>query len=84
MMTGCIFGNSDEEVRRKVEDRTKGKSSVEDLKERGLAVGTASEIVDQLGRMADAGIQRVMLQWIDLEDIDGLEVLATGVLPQVN
>ncbi len=32
----------------------------------------------QLGRLAEAGVQRVMLQWLDL---DGLEALARGVLP---
>jgi F420-dependent oxidoreductase-like protein len=84
MMTGCIFGKNDVEVLRKVEERTKGKSSLEDLQKRGLAVGTASEIVDQLSRMSEAGIQRVMLQWIDLEDLDGLEAMASGVLPQVS
>ena len=35
----------------------------------------------QLGRLAEAGVQRIMLQWLDLDDLDGLEALARGVLP---
>jgi len=34
-----------------------------------------------LGRLAEAGVQRIMLQWLDLDDLDGLEALARGVLP---
>jgi hypothetical protein len=29
------------------------------------------------------GLQRVMLQWLDLDDLDGLEELARTVLPLV-
>jgi hypothetical protein len=39
--------------------------------------------VDQLGRLAEAGVQRVMLQWLNLDDLDGLEAMATGVLHQL-
>jgi hypothetical protein len=41
-------------------------------------------VVDQLGEFAGAGAQRVMLQWLDLDDLDGLERLAHSVLPQVS
>ncbi|RME08409.1 MAG: LLM class F420-dependent oxidoreductase, partial [Anaerolineae bacterium] len=54
-----------------------------ELHARGLVVGTANEIVDQLGELAEAGLQRVMLQWLNLDDLDGLEALAHGVLPQL-
>jgi alkanesulfonate monooxygenase SsuD/methylene tetrahydromethanopterin reductase-like flavin-dependent oxidoreductase (luciferase family) len=53
-----------------------------ELRQRGLVVGTGSELVDQLGAFAEAGVQRIMLQWIDLDDMAGLERLATAVLPQ--
>jgi F420-dependent oxidoreductase-like protein len=55
--------------------------SVADAVARGLIVGTASQIVDQLGRFVEAGVERFMLQWIDLDDIDGLEAMARDVLP---
>ena len=79
MMTGCFFGKDERDVNRAIE-RT-GRSA-DELRERGLIVGTANEIVDQLGALAAVGVQRVMLQWLDLEDLDGLEAMANGVLPQ--
>lgn len=83
LMTGCVYGKSDPEVISKVKQRTNGKSTPEELRERGLVVGTADQIVDQLGHLADAGVQRVMLQWLDLDDLDGLGSLAENVLPRV-
>src|SRR5574341_1200229 len=80
MMTGCIFGRDDAEVRRKIEARG---TTVERLTQRGIVFGTSNQIVDQLGKLSKAGVQRVMLQWLDLDDLDGLEAMAKGVLPQV-
>jgi hypothetical protein len=45
-----------------------------------MIVGTSGAVQDQLGRLAEAGVQRVMLQWLDLDDLDGLAALARGVL----
>ena len=84
MMTGCEFGVDKVEVKQKVNTRTKGKLSPKELHKRGLMVGTADQIVDQLGELAEAGLQRILLQWLDLDDIDGLETLAKGILPQLN
>ncbi len=83
MMTGIEFGRDKAEVKRKVKERTKGRLNPKELHARGLLVGTAGEIVDQLGELAEAGLQRVMLQWLNLDDLDGLEALATGVLSQL-
>ena len=57
--------------------------SAEELRQRGIVAGTANEIVDQLGHFAEGGIYRIMLQWIDLDDLDGLEAMAKGILPQI-
>ena len=57
--------------------------SLDEFRERGLVLGTANQIVQQLGRLAEAGVQRVMLQWLDLDDLDGLEAFAHTVLPQL-
>lgn len=83
MMTGCIFGTSEAQVNDKVDARTGGKRTAHELRQRGLAVGTSSQIVDQLGHLDQAGVHRVMLQWLDLDDLDGLEAMATGVLAQL-
>lgn len=57
--------------------------TMDELRARGLVLGTPEHIVAQLGQLAEAGVQRVMLQWLDLDDVDGLEVLARDVLGQL-
>ncbi len=57
--------------------------SLDEIRSRGVVLGTADEIVEQLGRLSEAGVQRVMLQWLDLDDLDGLERFAHAILPQV-
>ncbi|MBE0409570.1 MAG: TIGR03560 family F420-dependent LLM class oxidoreductase [Anaerolineales bacterium] len=81
MMVGCIFGKNDDQVNHKVSQRASGKFSANELRQRGLVVGTASQIVDQLSALDGVGLQRVMLQWLDLDDINGLEAMAQGLLP---
>jgi F420-dependent oxidoreductase-like protein len=81
LMTNCTFGNDENEVRKKVSERTYARFTLEEFRQRGAIVGTANQIVDQLGVWAEAGVQRVMLQWLDLDDIDGLTGIATQVLP---
>jgi hypothetical protein len=49
-----------------------------------LIVGTADEIVDQCQRLARVGVRRLMLQWLDLDDIAGLEAMADGILDKVS
>lgn len=78
IMTGLVFGRDSEQVERKIAAR---KQPLEKLRERGILVGTAGEIVQELKQLEQAGCQRVILQWLDLDDMDGLEVLARGVLP---
>ena len=53
-----------------------------ELREHGLA-GTASEIVDRLGTLADFGVECVYLQIMDLYDLDHLSWLAAEVVPQL-
>jgi F420-dependent oxidoreductase-like protein len=55
---------------------------VGELRHNGLA-GTQDEVVDKIGRYADAGASRVYLQVLDLHDLDHLEVVADKVMPQV-
>lgn len=79
MMTGCVFGRDRAEVERKVKARGAGDQSISDLRQRGLLVGTAAEMIDQLSILEEAGLQRVMLQWLDLDDLGGLERMAKGI-----
>ncbi len=82
IMTGLIFGRDDAEVGRKLAARPTP-TTREDLRARGVVVGTPAEVVDHLGQLGEAGAARVMLQWLDLDDLDGLEALASTVLPQL-
>jgi alkanesulfonate monooxygenase SsuD/methylene tetrahydromethanopterin reductase-like flavin-dependent oxidoreductase (luciferase family) len=82
LMTGCVFGSTDAQVEGKVKSRGSGKFSIAELKERGLVVGTPDDILEQLASFAKAGVERIMLQWLDLDDIDGLEAMALSILPQ--
>ncbi len=78
MMTAVHFGRDAAEVKRKAGDR-----DLAALRARGMMVGGAGQIVEQLGALAEVGVQRVMLQWFDLDDLEGLEAMATSVLPQM-
>ncbi len=46
-------------------------------------IGNAEQILPQIQMYAQAGVEELMLQWFDLDDIDGLHAFATGVLPRV-
>lgn len=82
MMVGSEFGRTDKEVRQLVENRSQGKLKPAELAARGVLVGTSGEVVAQLQALADAGVQRVMVQWLALDDLDRLEAFAQQILPQ--
>ena len=77
LMTRVVFGHTEADVYSKLDG-----TSRHHLPEAVLA-GTADEIVERLGRLSEAGVQRVMLQWLEVDDIDALETMAYSVLPQL-
>jgi F420-dependent oxidoreductase-like protein len=79
LMTGGVLGRDRAEVKRKVEARTQGKRTAEDLRQHGVIVGTPAEFREQLAVLEQSGVQRVMLQWLDLDDLVGLEALAKAM-----
>ena len=79
LMTEVVFGQDSTALQSKLSDSN---HTAQELKELGLVVGTGNEIVDQLGDWEEIGVQRIMLQWLDLDDLDGLEAFAHAVLPQ--
>jgi alkanesulfonate monooxygenase SsuD/methylene tetrahydromethanopterin reductase-like flavin-dependent oxidoreductase (luciferase family) len=82
LMTGCVFGINEAQVVEKVKSRGNGKFTSAELKERGLIVGTPSDIIEQLVVLENVGVERIMLQWLDLDDIEGLEAMAKSILPR--
>ena len=80
LMVGLIFGQDEAEVQGQLSK--KGRTA-EEMRRSGLVVGTADEVLEQLGHYAEAGVERIMLQWLALDDIEGLEALAQEILPQI-
>ncbi len=77
MMTGCVFAADDIGLKQKLESRGR---TLEELHQRGVVAGTAEAVREQLHELEDAGLERVMLQWLELDDLAGLEALAKAVL----
>lgn len=78
MMTGSFYGRDEAEVQAQLAGRNK-----DEVKARGGLVGTADEVAAQIRALGEAGVQRVMVQWLALDDIERLEHFAAHVLPQV-
>jgi alkanesulfonate monooxygenase SsuD/methylene tetrahydromethanopterin reductase-like flavin-dependent oxidoreductase (luciferase family) len=46
-------------------------------------VGTADEIVEQIHAYAQAGVEELILEWFDLDNLEGLQAFAEDVLPHL-
>jgi alkanesulfonate monooxygenase SsuD/methylene tetrahydromethanopterin reductase-like flavin-dependent oxidoreductase (luciferase family) len=77
LMTRVIFGRTEADVDRKLD------GALRDHLPAAILVGTTGEIVERLGQLSEAGVQRAMLQWLEVDDIDALEAMAHTVLPQL-
>jgi F420-dependent oxidoreductase-like protein len=78
LMTGCVFGRSEAEVKKA--SKSYGERNLEELRDKGFIVGTGAQVSEQLEELKGTGLDRVMLQWLDLDDLDRLEALAKVVL----
>lgn len=93
MMGGLYFARDNAALERKLSGIRQRTPEYADLpldqltatlrKERTLFTGSADEVVAQIGTYAAAGAEELMLQWLDLDDIDGLRAFAEQVLPRV-
>lgn len=77
MMTGCVFGKDDATLQKKLTARGR---SLHELQQNGTIAGSRSAVKEQLAALEQAGLQRIMLQWLDLDDLESLELLAKHVL----
>ncbi|MEU4149420.1 LLM class F420-dependent oxidoreductase [Streptomyces sp. NPDC026659] len=75
----CV-GRDDQEVARRA--AAIGREP-DELKANGLA-GTPAEVVEKIGRYAEAGSERIYLQLLDLTDLDQLELISAEVMPQLS
>jgi alkanesulfonate monooxygenase SsuD/methylene tetrahydromethanopterin reductase-like flavin-dependent oxidoreductase (luciferase family) len=79
LMTEVVYEKDESRLKERLTARN---TTAEDLiSRRGLIVGTGPAVVEQIGRWAEAGVERFMLQWLDLDNIEGLENMAKDVLP---
>jgi F420-dependent oxidoreductase-like protein len=72
-------GTDDAEVRRRAAVLRR---EVGELKEKGVA-GSPAEVVEKLGRFAEAGASRAYLQVLDLEDLDHIALVGREVVRQL-
>ncbi|HET8905996.1 MAG TPA: TIGR03560 family F420-dependent LLM class oxidoreductase [Ktedonobacterales bacterium] len=92
LMLTLIFARTRDELEQRLATRRQrpemsGKSLdevVEALHTDGTAiVGTPDVVLRRIRDYEAAGVQELMLQWLDLDDLDGLRALADTVLSQV-
>jgi F420-dependent oxidoreductase-like protein len=69
-------GRDDSEIGRRADAIGR---EVDELRSNSPLVGTPDEIVERLAPFADAGVQRVYLQLLDMSDLDHLELFAEVV-----
>ena len=77
LMTRVVFGRTGADVDRKLNGEAR------DQLPAAILAGTPNEIVERLGDLAEAGVERVMLQWLEVDDMDALEDMAHSILPQL-
>ncbi len=92
MMLAVFFGRDMDEVDRRLSwrhDRSEFANKpldevIEAMRAEGWAlVGTPSMIIEQIKSYASAGVEELMLQWFEMDDIDGLRAFAKSVLPNL-
>lgn len=92
VMLGLFFGNDMLEVdkvlswRRDVPDLADKplEAAIEAIQAQGRAlVGTSEHIVRQIEAYASAGVDELVVQWFDMDDIKGLRNFAESILPRI-
>jgi F420-dependent oxidoreductase-like protein len=56
---------------------------IERQRDLGWIVGTTDEVADQIQAWGALGVQRVMLQTFDMDDMDQMKLIASEVIPRV-
>ncbi|HEY8684801.1 MAG TPA: TIGR03560 family F420-dependent LLM class oxidoreductase [Chloroflexota bacterium] len=79
-MVGTIFARHAGELQTRLSQRN---ITVETAIEAGWVHGTSDMWIQQLRALVAAGAERIMLQWLDQDNLADLEVIARDVLPHV-
>jgi F420-dependent oxidoreductase-like protein len=92
LMHELIFGRDEADLERKLSNRelelelrgTTVAETVAKLQANSRAVvGTPDQLVQQIKAYEQAGVEEIMLQWLNMDDIEGLRAFAQSVLPRI-
>lgn len=89
MMNFAIVGPDERAVERQAKlaagmlERGEGNTIRERARSRGMLAGTTDEVIEQLGRLAELGIQEVEFQQLDFDDEEFLPYIASDISPKV-
>jgi F420-dependent oxidoreductase-like protein len=91
LMLALFFGHDAAALERRLErlrplvPHYAGKSTAEIAaslrSERNAIVGTPDMLAEQIAAYAAAGVEELMLQWLEMDDIEGLRAFARSALP---
>ncbi|CAN5337509.1 LLM class F420-dependent oxidoreductase [soil metagenome] len=79
LMTRVVIGETEVEAIAKLNG-----ADVEALRARGVVIGDPDQVAAGLNAYKEAGVQRLDAQWLDMDDIAGLELIAAKVFPQIS
>lgn len=77
LMTNLTYGQNQEKLQMKLNGR-----DPEEMTQRGIIVGLSEQVTEKLNEYQQTGLDEIMLQWIDLEDMDSLIHFSETVLPK--
>jgi alkanesulfonate monooxygenase SsuD/methylene tetrahydromethanopterin reductase-like flavin-dependent oxidoreductase (luciferase family) len=92
MMLALLFGRDMDELDRQLGRRREApelankslEEAIDMIEARGYAlIGTPERIIQRIRFLTSMGIDELMLQWFEMDDIDRLRAFATHVLPRV-
>jgi F420-dependent oxidoreductase-like protein len=87
LMTTCVVGRDENELRRRVQDvltRTENDKPVDDYiaeASKHRIVGTTEQVIERLNQLAEAGVGRVMLQHLNHADLAMVELIGSELVP---
>ena len=88
LMTGIFFGRDLPALDRQLESERRFRPELADMpreqliakmRQRNVIVGTPEMVAGQIAAYTQAGAEELMLQWLDQDDIEGLQGLAEVV-----